>query len=367
MGITARQNEPKSIEKLAAQRHLYTTAKRVFSVQAVFVAPLALIGSLVAMSYPDTKPYFALWGFLFGALDLLLITPWIHRMKETAAKIQEVFDTYVLAIPWNDIKLGRRPDVEAISEHSDSYSSFRHPEGKITFWTLAAWPFKKAWAIASAVMRFFAIEPSKQSLVDWYSPQVAEVPEMLGKIICQRTNCAYDLRVRKSYSTWLLILTLAAAAAIVALPLVKGFSAQDLVVASLVPAAPVLLFGIRSFRENMQATAKTVRIKEGLEKIWKEALAGKGETVLAPLVRCLQDEIYDHRRSSPLVFDSVYNWMRGKLERQAEASAAEMVSEATAVIKATSVVSGGLAEQEAPLHSTAGGETIRVAGREQTA
>jgi cellobiose-specific phosphotransferase system component IIB len=337
MSITTRQNESAAIAKLAAQRHLYTTAKRVFFTQAVIVAPLALVGSLVAMSHPAAKPYFALWGFLFAAIDLLLITPWIHRMKETAAKIQETFDTYVLAIPWNDIKVGKRPDVEAIKEHSDSYFSFRYAGGNVTFWSLAAWPFKKAWAVVSTVMKFFAFEPAKYALEDWYSIHVAEVPEVLGKIICQRTNCAYDLRVRKCYSTWLLGLSIVAAAAIVALPLVNGFSAQDLVVASLAPAAPVLLFGVRNFREHLQAAAKAVRIKEGLERVWREALAGKDEATLAPQVRCLQDEIYDHRRGSPMVFDSVYNWMRGKLERQAEAGAVEMVSEATAAIKATKV------------------------------
>src|SRR4051794_23247686 len=120
--IPTKQNEPKQIQRLAAQRQLYSRAKSIFAVQMVVSAPVAIAWSLLVLRNPSLKAAAAFWGVAATGLDLFWLNPWHKRLREQAAKVQEEFDCYVLELPWNDIKVGKRPDAEAVKEFFDAYS-----------------------------------------------------------------------------------------------------------------------------------------------------------------------------------------------------------------------------------------------------
>ncbi|MBN8523967.1 MAG: hypothetical protein J0M02_01395 [Planctomycetes bacterium] len=332
MPIASRQNETLPLTWLSAQRHGYTAAKRLFGLQMFVAGPVALAGSVWLWLDPSPKPYLAIWGFAFAVLDLLLIAPALQKMREDSARIQEAFDAYVLGIEWNPVKIGRRPDPEAVVSLADAYAAVSPDVPGRTVWSVLGKPVSAAIRGASWVLARFGIAPSKQGLENWYSPAVDRIPERFGRIVCQRENCAYDMCIRRRYANTVLACTIILALAIVLIPVTKGFDAKTLILASLAPAAPLLLLGIRNFRENRAAGDRSQRIKDALERVWAEALAGLDEATLAARSRQIQDEIFEHRRSSPLVFDSVYNAMRNKLERRAAFSVEQMVAEAAKVV-----------------------------------
>jgi hypothetical protein len=90
--IPLKQNEPKKLDLLAAQRHLYSTAKQIHGWQIILATFFPVFWTFVILKYPTIKAYGALWGVAMGAGDQLIITPWLKRLREKAAKIQELFD-----------------------------------------------------------------------------------------------------------------------------------------------------------------------------------------------------------------------------------------------------------------------------------
>jgi hypothetical protein len=121
--IAKSQNEPRQLQRLAAQRQLYSTAKRIFGIQLLLGGPIAIGWSLAVVASPELKGFAAVWGALVSFSDVLWLTPWQKRLRERAARIQEAFDCDVLQLPWNDIKTGKPPDPELIKEQADKYQN----------------------------------------------------------------------------------------------------------------------------------------------------------------------------------------------------------------------------------------------------
>jgi hypothetical protein len=116
------QNQPEELSRLAAQRHLYSDAKRIFIVQLVLAGPIAIAWAFAVILHPELKSWAALFGVIVALADVILFTPWQKRLRDCAARIQEEFDCNVLDLPWNSIKVGQRPEPELIKEHADAYS-----------------------------------------------------------------------------------------------------------------------------------------------------------------------------------------------------------------------------------------------------
>src|SRR5579862_5926176 len=112
--IPEAQNTERQLDRLAAQRHIYSSAK---SIQALEIA-LTVVGgvacSLGAILRPEIKAYAALYGLVVGTLDYFLLTAHVKALRLQAAKVQELFDCDVLQLPWHELQAGRRPDAEAV-------------------------------------------------------------------------------------------------------------------------------------------------------------------------------------------------------------------------------------------------------------
>ena len=157
--IAAAQNAAKQIQRLAAQRQLYATAKHVFGWQVALGGPVAIAGAVFVLLRPEFKVYVASWGLLVAMCDLFWLTPWQKSLRGNAARIQEAFDCDVLELGWNDLKAGKHPDPELVVVQCTKYQK---------------------WA------------DKMPTLENWYSPRADELPLHIGRIICQRTNCRWD-------------------------------------------------------------------------------------------------------------------------------------------------------------------------------
>jgi hypothetical protein len=112
------------------------------------------------------------------------------------------------------------------------------------------------------------------------------------------------------------------------LALGKDFSLDDFIMKVAAPLAPVLLLGMRQFTEQREAASRLDSIRDHSERLWNEALAGRPEAELTARARNLQDEIFENRRKSPLVFDAVFKLLRRDYEILMNHGVAEYVSEA---------------------------------------
>jgi len=65
--------------------------------------------------------------------------------------------------------------------------------------------------------------------------------------------------------------------------------------------------GLISTAGGSEAADRLDGLRRHAERIWGEILAGSSDDRITQQSRELQDEIFDHRRRNPLIFDWVYN------------------------------------------------------------
>lgn len=291
------QNDPTQLHKLAAQRQLYGTAKRILAWQLILTGPIATLSALFAIAYPEARPFVAVWGVAITLLDLFWLSEWQKRKREQGAKAQESFDCDVLDLPWNPLKAGSKLDPEWVKEQSDAYQT---------------------WAARMPTLR------------DWYPVEFGQLPLHVARIACQRTNCWWDGKQRRHYGAVILSAIVVVLMLVLAAALFASVSYRDLVVVVLLPLAPMMVAGARQYREHTQTAERCDRLKEHANSIWTQALSGASAGRSKKACRELQDEIYEGRKRSPPVFDWMFRRLRNRYEGQMSFGAGELVAEAAA-------------------------------------
>ncbi len=268
-GIQERQNSPEQIEKLVAQRCLYSRAKMIYGVLAAssMLAPIAW--PLIVGWHPAMRVWAAVYGLCIALVDLVLLEALQRRWQKTAALIQESFDCEVLRIPWNDLRAGKPIDPETIAD--------------------------------AALCRS---RGAKAELHDWYPPSVDQLPLSLARLLCQRCNLHWDKRLRRAYAWWLIAALVVVTIAGVVIATAQHWTFEFFIMGLAAPLVPGVVWVTREWKRQEQVCSDADRVQSHLEKLWTSAVAGKvGEPELGFETRSLQDEILDRRQRSPLVFD----------------------------------------------------------------
>lgn len=297
--ITVEQNKDRQLQRLAAQRHLYSTAKRIFGWQLFFSGLLTIIFAFFVVLDSSFKVFAVSWGILIALADVFWLTPWQKNLKDSAAKIQELFDCEVLELTWNDLKAGKRPDPELIKEQFEKY---------------AKKPLKNA------------------PLDNWYDhPNIDDLPIYIARIACQRTNCWWDAKQRRSYALYVILTVTLIFIIVFGISLKDSLRMEDFVLKVLAPLFPVLLLGIRQYREQIESASRLDKLKDYSESLWKDALSKKSKIELTTKSRNLQDEILEHRRKSPPIFDFIFKRLRDSYNDKMNFGLDELIREAKKV------------------------------------
>lgn len=287
---------PRQLEHLAAQRQLYSTAKRIYLIQFALSVPLAVIWAIAILAHPPLKAFAAWWGLFVMLLDLLYSAPQQKRLRQQAAAIQELFDCEVLGMEWKNLKAGAKPSPETV---------------------------------ADAAERYRRKEPDYGPLKDWYPASVSKVPLALGRVICQRCNCWWDLELRRRYATWSAWTTAVIVGGVIVLGLLRRLTLEEMALGIITPILPVLIFGLREYRDNSDTASSLQRLHAHVDGLWKKALAGsRSAEQMEQDSRELQDEIFDLRRRSPFIADQIYERLKSGQEKLMMRGADELVSEA---------------------------------------
>lgn len=257
--------------------------------------PIAAAWAFLVMVEPTLKGIAASWSLLVVLCDIFWLTPWQKRLRDSAARIQEAFDCDVLQLPWNDIKVGAHPDPELVSEQAGKYEE---------------------WAATMPTLR------------NWYAPTVDELPINIARIACQRSNCWWDANQRRRYATVVIAATILVFVAVLGFSLNVGLTVESFILQVAAPLAPALLLGIRQYSEQMEAAGRLDRLKEHAEHLWREALSAQPNCDLVSRARNLQDEIFENRRKSPLVFDAIFKKLRPRFEKQMNFGIDDLVAQA---------------------------------------
>lgn len=276
---------------LGEQRALYARAKRLFGIFWLLSVPVSAGMAVASLLSPTVKPYTVIIGFLIPLFDMLWLTPRQKKLKETAAKIQEKFDTEVLALPWNSHKVGPMPSAEILISGD--------------------------------------ISTPAPSLRDWYGVDAEVLPIEMGRIICQQQNITWDSTQRRRFIGFIEVVLGVVFLAVIATALWWNSSFVDTLATLLPPVSPIFYFCIKHRQEHIEAADRLDKLKDTAQKLWGDVLAGRESAdEIGRRSRHLQDEIYDSRRRSVAVLDSVYHWFRSQQQQRLDAIVKQQVAEA---------------------------------------
>lgn len=292
------QNQLKQLDKLAAQRWLYTIAKRVLAAEMLVTILAPIILGIVVMFNPALKAVAAVTSITIALVVNFFLIPHQRNVRTLAARVQESFDCDVLHMPWNTLLTGGQPDPELIIRAA---SALKRKNGSATPYT---------------------------SLTDWYPVRVGELPLHLARIVCQRANCRWDAQLRRRYSTLVAIITGFGVFIAALITVQQGLGVDSLVVAVLI-ALPLLIFGPRQYQEHMRAANSLDKLKTHAEALWNRGLdPAVSVAELESDSRQLQDEIFRNRNSNPMIFNWLYNYLRRAQEEEMQLGASELVERA---------------------------------------
>jgi hypothetical protein len=110
--------------------------------------------------------------------------------------------------------------------------------------------------------------------------------------------------------------------------LANNLTLDGFTIAIVAPISPALLWSAREYQRQRETAAASDRLKESSTSLWERVTRGdiddEEATVLA---RRLQDAIFTRRKSSPFVFDWIYERLRDQHENQMHAGATEMIKQ----------------------------------------
>jgi hypothetical protein len=293
IGIT--QNKLLQLQRLAAQRSLYSKAKTMKILQNILTIPGVLVFSLLVALYPKAQIWAAIYGLSVAIFDVVLEKRQ-KDLRHLAAKIQELFDCDVLRIEWNKVLVGPRP------EHELTVKACRKDESS---------------------------DPAFSGLKNWYPVSVEKLPPALGRIVCQRANCWWDMDLRRNYARTIIGLFTIMALLVFLIGLIGGMTLEKFVLVVAAPLISVFLWSVREYREQREAAEEQSNLKIAIEELWEIALdKGMSMERLEENSRRIQDKIFIQRRNNPLIFDWIYSYLRDQRETEMNQGAEFLVEEA---------------------------------------
>jgi hypothetical protein len=292
--ILNRQNEQEELERLAAQRELYSAAKRIFAMQAALTVVIPVILACFAIAFETWAPYIAWYGVAIFAIDLLTIDPQIKKLKTKAAKIQELFDCSVLQLSYSALKTVKDVTVEDVLRYYEAHQK---------------------------------IATNIEQIKDWYPAAIGQVGLPVARIICQRSSCWWDKKLREEYCQRIKYILIFIIAGIITGCL---FAKTDTVQLVLIFSAlvPFFQFGIKQYNDNVDMNCRLSQLSAYIDQVWNDILKGHiTDPELKNESRRIQDGLYDNRTLSPLIFDFIYRKSRTGNEQTMNKAAQKLVDQ----------------------------------------
>ena len=294
--ISEQQNTPINQKRLAAQRVLYEQAKRLEKAQMILNLPVVITATFIVhlLNTFSNITHSQAWvasaiATIVAVIDLLILEPLSRKKRLLAAKIQEIFDTEVLKLPWNPAVVGQKPDREDVEQ------------------------FAKA------------MQPSDvYSLHDWYPIKDKTVPLKAVRIICQRSNLRWDLHLREKYTNRMSILALSFFAFLLVCSLVFDLTLASFFLTVVLPFSPLFLDTVRQNRAHSRAIDRLKHLKQLIEVVW-ESRAEMSDHLL--ISRQIQDGLFLHRSDCPPIPEKFYRKYQDDQENAMIHTAEQMLEE----------------------------------------
>lgn len=288
--ISQRQNDHDMVELLRAAFTSHTRGQRLEAARVATSLVLAATG-IVAVFVDQAATAVAIAGAVWAVLYSAGIFPWERAEARRGAVIQEMFDTELYGLAWNQTAAGAKFPPHEISKLARGFSPSRGRGGRLR---------------------------------DWYV-DTGGVAQPYDIFICQEQNLGWDARLRRRWAAALLALVIAWAL----LGLLTGYIARLTVPETLLrwylPAAVALLLGIDGYKTHRAVAAERERIipvlQAEIDAAQQPPLPQEEVQRLLKTAREIQDVIFATRQEAARVPQWFYARFRDNDERDFQANA----------------------------------------------
>lgn len=292
--ITTTQNSDRQLEQLAAQRELYSSAKKYYLTESIGSILVPLFFTVISVFITNISLYAALYGICFYLFDSIILEPLIAEKKSTAAKIQELFDCEVLELEKPVFRTVSDVSFEEILTNYDSHID------KIA---------------------------TDEKLRDWYPKDLGELHISIARLICQRINYGWDSKLRNTYS-FLLKVAAVGIAILIIIGITLGRLPGEQLPLILAGILPLFRFCLKLYKDNKSSSEKLVKLNTYFKVLWERIIRGEvQEKELNESSRLIQNEIFDNRIKNPLIPDFFYDLSRKKDEPLMSSIAKKLINE----------------------------------------
>ncbi|MFQ5519524.1 MAG: S-4TM family putative pore-forming effector [Mariprofundus sp.] len=299
--ILETQNQPLQKKRLRAQRRLYDEVRFRKSVRIWSVILLNAFWIIYATLVLQSNLFLVAGSGLLVITEILLEKLWQEPVHRKAVLIQELFDTHVLKLTWNDNVHEIPPPVDYVALWSDRYDEQKY---------------------------------SKAPLENWYSPEVGQVPLEYGRLCCQFSNIDWDVSLRSRYIRWFVFLTACVVATALVLLIVFGEKVINqywFLIACILPPGRILW---AETTRNLDSIRNLRSIRQRMELKWRDVLTGQlPVATLETAARDWQQLIFNHRLLSPVLPGHYYLRIRPEEETKMNKGCKALVEEVLRALK----------------------------------
>lgn len=275
--IIMKQNLQENIDRLAAQRHLYTIAKHYSVWIFVLCVIMPVLLSILKISFSSEAwiaKVLVVASFLITFVKMALGNK-KEGFQNLASRIQQMFDCDLFSLPWNEALCGRMPLPEEV---------YKYKQGA---------------------------ETSKLS--NWYEKEIEILSPENGALVCMRTNVIYDQSIRLCYLNVCTLMATVASLIVFIIGLLSDTTFWDLFIYGIVPLMPIVVWYIdtrNQHKKNIKALGKLQTLITGCIKN-----AEHGNPVTKEELMTIQNFMFIHRSTSYIIPDIVYWRKRNEAEK----------------------------------------------------
>ncbi|SFA50875.1 hypothetical protein SAMN04488511_109199 [Pedobacter suwonensis] len=280
--ILTAQNLDINIDKLLAQRRLYSNAKilQYFLLLMTILVPifLSIITNFTALIINEKGWIYVTYSIIVLIFEKM-VESIIDRHKKIAASIQEKFDIDVLGVIENETLNLVPIDFDIIRSNSIKDKLDPHKVLKVT---------------------------------NWYSTKIGLLQTNVAILFCQRMNICYDFSIKRKYNNYLVVISILTFSCLLVFSLLNNFSMQKFIVEVIFPSLPIFVFTYKEISTNLESIDNLQKLKEIIEKELDQA--DLQNDIDIEKIRRIQDRIYNNRILSPLIPNFIYNILWTRLE-----------------------------------------------------
>lgn len=302
--IPTRQNEAKQLQRLAAQRELYSRAKNWYGWQVIVNVIIPSVFSLIALANDHAGKLGAVYGLLASFIDVFGLDTRIKNLREKGAKVQEQYDCDLLELGCSPLKSVNDVTTGEIVELHDAHCGGNKKE---------------------------------LQLQNWHSGLVGTLPLTIARLVSQYNNCDWGRRLRKRYRVFLTITYLLLGLFILYVNRpdnITNLNDQTLINFILILAAltPLFTFYFKQTQEQNEAIRSLERILQHIESVISDPQQLRNEQGLNERARHVQDEIYDSRSKNTQVPDFFYRYYQQRDQILMDRTTERLVADITKLI-----------------------------------